>query len=160
VYSPYGEKGQVQPLQVVKSYPELSTKIGLPLTLENDNSAAAWGEFRFGAGGEVDHLVFVGLGTGIGGGVISHGVLLRGTQGSGWRARPRHHPRHRAPLRLRQPRLPRSPRLRHRHSAEPVSSPSRDLAEIKASTLGPQSGVLGAAALARDPSSGEYVLRR
>jgi predicted NBD/HSP70 family sugar kinase len=83
VYSPYGEKGQVQPLQVVKSHPELSTKIGLPLTLENDNSAAAWGEFRFGAGGEVDHLVFVGLGTGIGGGVISHGVLLRGTQGAG-----------------------------------------------------------------------------
>ncbi len=37
-------------------------------------------------------------------------------------------------------------------------SPSRDLAEIKEATLGPKSGVLGAAALARDPS-GEYVLR-
>ena len=37
-------------------------------------------------------------------------------------------------------------------------SPSRDLAEIKVATLGPKSGVLGAAALARDPS-GEYVLR-
>jgi glucokinase len=36
--------------------------------------------------------------------------------------------------------------------------PSRDLAEIKEATLGPESGVLGAAALARDPSSGEYVL--
>jgi glucokinase len=62
---------------------ELEPRIGLPLTLENDNSAAAWGEFRFGAGGEVDHLVFVDLGSGIGGGAISHGVLLRGAQGAG-----------------------------------------------------------------------------
>jgi glucokinase len=37
-------------------------------------------------------------------------------------------------------------------------SPSRDLVEIKEATLGPESGVLGAAALARDPSSGEYFL--
>jgi glucokinase len=36
--------------------------------------------------------------------------------------------------------------------------PSRDLAEIKVASLGPESGVLGAAALARDPSSGEYLL--
>src|SRR3712207_6848469 len=43
----------------------------------------SWGEFRIGAGGELNHLVFVGLGTGIGGGVISHGILLRGAQGSG-----------------------------------------------------------------------------
>jgi glucokinase len=70
---------------------ELEPRIGLPLTVENDNSAAAWGEFRFGAGGEVDHLVFVGLGTGIGGGVISHGVLLRGAQGAGGEQRGRGH---------------------------------------------------------------------
>jgi glucokinase len=37
-------------------------------------------------------------------------------------------------------------------------SPGRDLVEIKQATLGARSGVLGAAALARDPSSGEYVL--
>jgi len=61
----------------------IEPEIGVPLTIENDASAAAWGEFRFGAGSEVDHLVFVTLGTGIGGGVISHGVLLRGAQGSG-----------------------------------------------------------------------------
>ena len=58
-------------------------EIGVPLVIENDASAAAWGEFRFGAGSEVDHLVFLTLGTGVGGGVISHGVLLRGAQGSG-----------------------------------------------------------------------------
>ena len=55
----------------------------LPVTVENDANAAAWGEFRFGAGSEVEHLVFLTLGTGIGGGVITHGVLLRGAQGAG-----------------------------------------------------------------------------
>ncbi|CAA9453086.1 MAG: Glucokinase [uncultured Rubrobacteraceae bacterium] len=62
---------------------KIGPEIGLPLIIENDANAAAWGEFRFGAGSEVDHLIFLTLGTGIGGGVISHGVLLRGAQGSG-----------------------------------------------------------------------------
>lgn len=62
---------------------EIGERTGFNITVENDASAAAWGEFRFGAGSEVDHLVFVTLGTGIGGGVISHGVLLRGAQGAG-----------------------------------------------------------------------------
>jgi glucokinase len=57
--------------------------VGVPLTVENDANAAAWGEFRFGSGSEVDDLVFLTLGTGIGGGVISHRALLRGAQGSG-----------------------------------------------------------------------------
>ena len=61
----------------------IGPKIGLPLTIENDASAGAWGEFRFGAGTDVGNLVFLTLGTGIGGGVISHGVLLRGAQGAG-----------------------------------------------------------------------------
>jgi len=61
----------------------IEPEIGVPLAIENDASAAAWGEFRFGAGREVEHLVFLTLGTGIGGGVISHGVLLRGAQGAG-----------------------------------------------------------------------------
>ena len=61
----------------------IGPEIGVPLTVENDASAAAWGEFRFGAGSGVDHLVFLTLGTGIGGGVISHRVLLRGALGAG-----------------------------------------------------------------------------
>lgn len=62
---------------------ELGSRTGLSVTVENDANAAAWGEFRFGAGSGVDHLVFITLGTGVGGGVISHGVLLRGAQGAG-----------------------------------------------------------------------------
>jgi glucokinase len=60
---------------------ELEPRIGLPVTVENDNNAAAWGEFRFGAGSEAKHLLFVGLGSGIGGGIVIHGQLLRGAQG-------------------------------------------------------------------------------
>ena len=62
---------------------ELEERTGLPTTVENDANAAAWGEFRFGAGSEIDHLVFLTLGTGVGGGVITHGVLLKGAQGAG-----------------------------------------------------------------------------
>jgi len=62
---------------------ELGRRTGLRVTVENDANAAAWGEFRFGAGQAVDHQVFITLGTGIGGGVITHGVLLRGAQGAG-----------------------------------------------------------------------------
>jgi glucokinase len=62
---------------------EIGRRTGLRATVENDANAAAWGEFRFGAGKDVDHLVFITLGTGVGGGVITHGVLLRGAQGAG-----------------------------------------------------------------------------
>ncbi len=62
---------------------EIGGRTGLLVTVENDANAAAWGEFRFGAGKDDDHLVFITLGTGVGGGVITHGVLLRGSQGAG-----------------------------------------------------------------------------
>ncbi|HEU4495120.1 MAG TPA: ROK family protein [Rubrobacteraceae bacterium] len=225
---------------------ELEPRIGVPLTVENDANAAAWGEFRFGAGSEVDHLVFVTLGTGVGGGVISHGVLLRGAQGSGGElghvtiqaTGPRCSCGNRGCLEALASGTAISRRARELASEEPDSTlgrlaaerkilgedvtrlaregdelalsvleeagrwlgiglagfvnifnpevvavgggvvaagelilkaareevylrarpPSRDLAQIKEATLGPESGVLGAAALARDPTSGEYVL--
>src|ERR671921_1794503 len=62
---------------------EIGGRTGLRVTVENDANAAAWGEFRYGAGKDVDHQVFITLGTGVGGGVITHGVLLRGAQGAG-----------------------------------------------------------------------------
>jgi glucokinase len=224
---------------------EIGERTGLTITVENDANAAAWGEFRFGAGSEVEHLVFVTLGTGVGGGVITHGILLRGAQGAGGelghvtiqatgprcncgnhgclealasgtaigrRARKVANERPDSALgRLATERevmgedvtelarkgdeaaisileetgtwlgiglagfvnvfnpevvavgggvveageyiLPPARREVHLRAR----SPSRDLVEIKEATLGPESGVLGAAALARD-SSGEYVL--
>jgi glucokinase len=61
----------------------LEKELQVPVVIENDANAAAWGEFRFGAGSEADHLVFITLGTGVGGGVITEGLLLRGAQGAG-----------------------------------------------------------------------------
>ncbi len=224
----------------------LEPRIEMPLTVENDANAAAWGEFRFGAGRDVDHLVFVTLGTGVGGGVISHDVLLRGAQGSGGElghvtihaTGPRCACGNRGCLEALASGTAISRRARELASEKPGSAlghlaaerkilgedvtrlaregdevalyvleeagrwlgiglagfvnifnpeviavgggvmaagelilesaraevqlrsrpPSRDLVEIMEATLGPESGVLGAAALARDPSSGEYVL--
>ncbi len=62
---------------------EIGCRTGLRVTVENDANAAAWGEFRFGAGRGLEHMVFITLGTGVGGGIITHGVLLRGAQGAG-----------------------------------------------------------------------------
>jgi glucokinase len=62
---------------------EIGGRTGMRVTVENDANAAAWGEFRYGAGKDVEHQVFITLGTGVGGGVITHGVLLRGAQGAG-----------------------------------------------------------------------------
>ena len=53
--------------------------VGIPVVVENDANAAAWGEFRFGAGADVDELLMVALGTGIGGGIVLRGELFRGT---------------------------------------------------------------------------------
>src|SRR5437868_4316374 len=55
--------------------------VGLPVVVENDANAAAWGEFRFGAGKGEDHLLCVTVGTGIGGGIVLGGQLYRGRYG-------------------------------------------------------------------------------
>ncbi len=61
---------------------ELARLTGLRVVVENDANAAAWGEFRHGAGHDVlaDQLM-VTVGTGVGGGVISSGQLQRGAFG-------------------------------------------------------------------------------
>jgi glucokinase len=52
--------------------------VNLPVVVENDANAAAWGEFRFGAGEDTDDLLLVTIGTGIGGGIVHKGQLFRG----------------------------------------------------------------------------------
>ena len=57
--------------------------VGLPVVVENDANAAAWGEYVFGAGRDVDDMVLFTIGTGVGGGCISDGRLLTGAFGIG-----------------------------------------------------------------------------
>ena len=59
----------------------LSEKLGTRVILENDANAAALGESWMGAGRDVDDLVLLTLGTGIGGGIISRGRIVRGSVG-------------------------------------------------------------------------------
>ncbi|MDP9276840.1 MAG: ROK family glucokinase [Actinomycetota bacterium] len=56
-------------------------RCGLPVVIENDANAAAWAEARFGAGRGEDHVVVLTVGTGIGGGIVLDGRLLRGRFG-------------------------------------------------------------------------------
>ena len=61
---------------------ELTRLIGLPVIIENDANAAAWGEAKFGAGRNEDHMMMLTVGTGIGGGVVVNGALYRGAFGT------------------------------------------------------------------------------
>jgi glucokinase len=62
---------------------DLERRLDLPVVVENDANAAAWGEFQFGAGHDVDDLLLVTVGTGVGGGVVLDGSLYRGAFGVG-----------------------------------------------------------------------------
>ncbi|MEW6045986.1 MAG: ROK family protein [Bacillota bacterium] len=57
---------------------ELSAALGLPVALEYDGHAAVLGEHWAGTGRGVAELAFVIVGTGVGGGFISGGQLVRG----------------------------------------------------------------------------------
>jgi glucokinase len=56
---------------------------GLPAVLENDATAGALGEFRYGAGRGSDTMVYLTISTGIGGGAVIDGRLHRGAAGNG-----------------------------------------------------------------------------
>ena len=60
---------------------QLTTLIGLPVVIENDANAAAWGEAKFGAGKNQAHMMMLTVGTGIGGGIVVNGALYRGAFG-------------------------------------------------------------------------------
>jgi glucokinase len=60
---------------------EISARLDVPVIVENDANAAAWGEYRFGAGEGQPDVVVLTIGTGIGGGLILGGALHRGRFG-------------------------------------------------------------------------------
>lgn len=60
---------------------ELSTRLGREVSVDNDATCAAVAEWKVGAGRGADDLVMVTLGTGIGGGIVANGQLVRGRNG-------------------------------------------------------------------------------
>ena len=62
---------------------ELARLTGFPVRAGNDANVAALGEFWKGGGQGCENMVFVTLGTGVGGGIVVEGRLLHGSTGSG-----------------------------------------------------------------------------
>jgi glucokinase len=60
---------------------EIERLLKAPVLLENDANVAALGEKWMGAGRDVDDLILLTLGTGVGGGIISGGKILHGFVG-------------------------------------------------------------------------------
>lgn len=56
----------------------LSLELHLPVSADNDANCMAFAEWKLGAGSGFEHLVCVALGTGVGGGVIANGAMVRG----------------------------------------------------------------------------------
>jgi glucokinase len=61
--------------------PLLAELVGLPVQLDNDATCALWGEHMRGAARGAHDVVLVTLGTGVGGGLLLDGNLVRGANG-------------------------------------------------------------------------------
>ena len=61
----------------------IEKELGIPFAIDNDANVAALGERWVGAGANNPDVVFVTLGTGVGGGVIADGNLIHGVGGAG-----------------------------------------------------------------------------
>ena len=60
---------------------DLESAVNLKITVENDANAAAYGEYKLGAGRGCRDLFFITLGTGVGGALIFDGKIWRGKSG-------------------------------------------------------------------------------
>lgn len=61
---------------------ELGKYLGIPIHMENDANAAAYGEYKV-CGHDIDNFVFITLGTGVGGGIIIDRKIYRGFNSAG-----------------------------------------------------------------------------
>ena len=83
-----GERGVVPNAPQLPGWQDLplarlmAGRVGAPALLENDASAAALGEHRFGAGRGTRHMLYITVSTGLGGGIIIDGELYRGKSGA------------------------------------------------------------------------------
>lgn len=55
--------------------------VDVPVVVENDANAAGWAEFRFGVGRDVQDMLLLTVGTGLGGALVVDGRLVRGAYG-------------------------------------------------------------------------------
>ncbi|WP_411826437.1 ROK family protein [Luteolibacter sp. AS25] len=80
------KRGVVTNLTNVRGWIEIPLKeifqsiTGLPVTLDNDANCMAFAEYKLGAAKSYEHVICVALGTGVGGGVIADGKMIRGAK--------------------------------------------------------------------------------
>ncbi len=69
---------------IAKEYPstDFQSISKKPVFLENDANCAAWAEYKLGASKGCLHSIMLTLGTGVGGGIIVDGKLLKGQNGA------------------------------------------------------------------------------
>ena len=67
-------------LQPIKE--KIEKALGIPFFIDNDANVAALGERWMGAGDNQPDVVFMTLGTGVGGGIVAEGKLLHGIAGA------------------------------------------------------------------------------
>ena len=78
------EEGIVYNLTNVRGWVEIPLKkrladaTHLPVIVENDANCMAFAEWKRGAGRGLQHLVAITMGTGVGGGIIANGMMIRG----------------------------------------------------------------------------------
>ena len=113
---------------------QLQEATGHDVVIENDANAAGYGEFRYGGGKNVDDMVMITLGTGVGGGIVLGGEVFRGSHGVG--AEIGH-------ILVLEP-------ARVAFAEELTGGGHRPAARFCVATLGNDAGVIGAAALARE----------
>jgi glucokinase len=65
--------GRNEPLKA-----KLEALTDIPVIIENDANAAAWAEYRYGAGRGYKHMTMLTIGTGVGGAIITNSRMLRG----------------------------------------------------------------------------------
>ena len=70
------------PLQDVAVRDVLTERLGVPVAVDNDGNCAMLAEHGHGAASGADHALLLTLGTGIGGGIVVDGKLLRGSLGA------------------------------------------------------------------------------
>jgi glucokinase len=61
---------------------EMTKRMGMPCYVDNDANVACYGEYWLGAGQGAESVVVFTLGTGVGGGIVVFGRLLRGIDGT------------------------------------------------------------------------------
>lgn len=60
----------------------LGHNLGVPVALDNDANAAAFGELVYGGAKGLKHFIMITLGTGVGSGIVCDGQLLHGAHGA------------------------------------------------------------------------------